>query len=407
MRKRRTTAEDDPPGYGGYRDGYKSEPTRPAAKGSARRSGAVALRFATSGAIAAEIFARVDAKPIRWLGLMPMAIFLLSCATLETPAVTTHQVSEKFPQIDPLPSWEDTATKARIIDFVRAVTDPDSPGYFEPEQRIATFDNDGTLWVEQPLYSELAFAIHRIEVLARAHPEWKSVDLLRTLLARNPQSIAALGPRVPIELVVASHTGVSTSTFDTIVHQWMRDARHPSLKRPYTHLAYQPQLELLAFLRANDFRTYLVCAGTVEFMRPSAEEMYGIHADQIVGTSVETAYEVQGGKASLVRLPWINAITDGDGKPVGIQKHIGQRPILAFGNSDGDFEMLQWTTLGSGGTRLGLVLHHDDAEREYAYDRESNIGRLDHILDVADESGWVVVSMKNDWRNIFSEEDPQ
>ncbi|MBT8464903.1 MAG: haloacid dehalogenase-like hydrolase [Deltaproteobacteria bacterium] len=340
----------------------------------------------------------------RTLGLAFVAVLVLSCAASQTRAVAEQRVTERPGlSLDPLPSWNDTPAKREIIGFVRAVTDPANPGYFPPEDRIAAFDNDGTLWVEQPLYPELAFAMDRLETLARAHPEWKSVDLLRTLLTSNTQSMIALGNRVPIEVIVASHTGMSTTLFDTIVREWMRHARHPRFDRPYTDLAYQPQLELLAFLRANEFRTYVVCAGTVEFMRPWTWEAYGIRPDQVIGTSVETTYEVQGGKTSLLRLPQISLVGDGGGKPVGIQRHIGQRPILAFGNSDGDFEMLQWTTHGSGRARLGLVLHHDDAKREYAYDRQSSIGRLDKTLDAADEAGWVVVSMKNDWNTTFAD----
>jgi len=333
-----------------------------------------------------------------------VAVFVLSCAASQTQLIAEQHVTEQPVQWrDPLPSWNNTAAKAKIIDFVRAVSDPHDPGYFAPEERIATFDNDGTLWVEQPLYAELAFAIYRIEILAQAHPEWKTVDLLRALLTSDTPAMLALGSRVPIEVIVASHTGMSTTVFDTIVREWMRNARHPRFERPYTDLTYQPQLELLAFLRANGFRTYIVCAGTVEFMRPWAGEAYGIRPDQVIGTSVETTYEIQGGKASLLRLPEIYLVGDASGKPIGIQRHIGQRPILAFGNSDGDFEMLQWTTHGSGGARLGLILHHDDAKREYAYDRQSNIGRLDKALDEADESGWVVVSMKSDWNSMFAE----
>jgi len=340
----------------------------------------------------------------RTLGFVILTLFMLSCAASQTLAVAEQHVTDESARwADPLPSWNNTAAKARIINFVEAVTDPENPGYFAPEERIATFDNDGTLWVEQPLYAELAFAIYRIEILARAHPEWKSVDLLRALLTSDMQSMLALGNRVPIEVIVASHTGMSTTMFDTIVREWMHNARHPRFERPYTELTYQPQLELLAFLRVNGFKTYIVCSGTVEFMRPWAGEAYGIRPDQVIGTSVDTVYEVQGGKASLLRLPEIYLVGDASGKPVGIQKHIGQRPILAFGNSDGDFEMLQWTTQGSGGERLGLVLHHDDAKREYAYDRESNVGRLDKALDAADESGWVVVSMKNDWNSVFAD----
>lgn len=363
----------------------------------------VALVLGLLRALVQGVVAASDARLVGSFGVVLVATSPTSCATAELPASATQQLSPPSGPSDPLPSWNDTPAKAGIIQFVRAVADPESPRYVEPEKRIATFDNDGTLWVERPLNPELAFAVHRIETLARAHPEWKPVDLLRTLLTNDPQSMIALGSSVPIGVLVASHTGMSTSLFETLVRQWMRDARHPSFQRPYTDLAYRPQLELLRFLRANDFTTYVLCAGTVEFMRPWAEETYGIRRDQVIGTSVRTVYEVQGGEASLRRSPWINTVTDGVGKPIAIQEHVGRRPILAFGNSDRDFEMLQWTTLGSRGTRLGLILHHDDAEREYAYDRDSSIGRLDRALDVADEAGWVVVSMKNDWKRVFAD----
>lgn len=336
------------------------------------------------------------------------AFLVLGCAASQNQGVVESRRPKQLePPIDPLPSWSETATKARIMTFVEAVTDPDDPGYFEPEERIAVFDNDGTLWVEQPLYAELAFAIHRVEVLASAHPEWRSAAQLHALLTGNAPSMIFFGARLPIEIIVASHTGMSTTLFDTIVRQWIGTARHPKFGRLYTDLTYQPQLELLRFLRANDFQTYIVCAGTVEFMRPWAQTTYGIRPEQVIGTSVETVYEIQAGKPSLLRLPQIDPVRDGPGKPVGIQKHIGRRPILAFGNSDGDFEMLQWTTHGSGGTRLGLILHHDDADREYAYDRETDIGRLDRMLDAADDFGWIVVSMRDDWQAVFSDEIPK
>ena len=340
----------------------------------------------------------------RVLGLALSALFVLSCASTQQPGVEEPKPSgEAEALVDPLPSWSDTAAKAKILDFVRAVTDPDDPGFAEPEARIATFDNDGTLWVEQPLYAEMAFALHRVKDLANVHPEWKTQQPFRAVIEGDSAALMESGRRGLAEIVVASHTGMSTTLFDTIVTEWVRDARHPKFEKPYTELTYQPQIELLRYLEANGFKTFIVSGGSVEFMRTYTEQTYGIPSERIVGSSIETRYEVQGGKPSLLRLPEIDFVDDKAGKPVGIHKHIGRRPIFAFGNSDGDLEMLQWTTVGSGGTRLGLILHHDDAEREYAYDRESKVGRLDQALDEASGSGWLVVSMKNDWKTVFTE----
>ena len=340
----------------------------------------------------------------RVLGLVLSALFVLSCASSQQPGAEEPKANgEAEAFVDPLPSWNDRATKARILDFVRAVSDPDDPGFVEPAKRIATFDNDGTLWVEQPVYAEMAFALHRVKDLANVHPEWKTQEPFRAVIEGDREALIAAGTRGLVEIVLASHTGMSATLFDTIVTEWVRDARHPKFDKPYTELAYQPQLELLQYLDANGFKTFIVSGGSVEFMRTYTEQVYGIPPERVVGSSIETRYEVQGGKPSLLRLPEISFIDDKGGKPVGIHKHIGHRPILAFGNSDGDLEMLQWTTVGSGGARLGLVLHHDDAEREYAYDRESKVGTLDKALDVAGQSGWVVVSMKNDWKTVFAE----
>jgi len=340
----------------------------------------------------------------RVLGLVLSALFVLSCASSQQPGAEEPKANgEAEAFVDPLPSWNDRATKARILDFVRAVSDPDDPGFVEPAKRVATFDNDGTLWVEQPVYAEMAFALHRVKDLANVHPEWKTQEPFRAVIEGDREALIAAGTRGLVEIVLASHTGMSATLFDTIVTEWVRDARHPKFDKPYTELAYQPQLELLQYLDANGFKTFIVSGGSVEFMRTYTEQVYGIPPERVVGSSIETRYEVQGGKPSLLRLPEISFIDDKGGKPVGIHKHIGHRPILAFGNSDGDLEMLQWTTVGSGGARLGLVLHHDDAEREYAYDRESKVGTLDKALDVAGQSGWVVVSMKNDWKTVFAE----
>jgi len=338
------------------------------------------------------------------LGLVLSALFVLSCASSQQPGAQepkTNPEAEAF--VDPLPSWNDTATKAQILDFVRAVSDPDDPAFVEPTKRVATFDNDGTLWVEQPVYAEMAFALHRVRDLARVHPEWATKEPFKAVIEGDREALVAAGSRGLVEIVLASHTGMSATLFDTIATEWVRDARHPKFEKPYTELAYQPQLELLRYLEANGFKTFIVSGGSVEFMRTYTEQVYSIPPERVVGSSIETRYEVQGGKPSLLRLPQIDFVDDKVGKPVGIHKHVGLRPILAFGNSDGDLEMLQWTTVGSGGARLGLVLHHDDAEREYAYDRESKVGTLDKALDLAGQSGWVVVSMKNDWKTVFTE----
>jgi phosphoglycolate phosphatase-like HAD superfamily hydrolase len=346
---------------------------------------------------------KLRGKRVRVLGSVLAAFFVLSCASSQTPGAAEPQArveAETF--VDPLPSWNDNSTKARILDFVRAVTDPEDPAFVEPEDRVATFDNDGTLWVEQPLYAELAFALHRVNDLAKVHPEWKKQQPFKAVIEGDREALVAAGTRGIIEIVMASHTGMSTTLFDTIVAEWLRDARHPKLQKPYTQLQYQPQLELLRYLEAKGFKNFIVSGGSVEFIRMFSEEVYGIPQERVIGTSIETRYEVQGGKPALLRLPKIDHVDDKDGKPVGIHQHIGRRPILAFGNSDGDQQMLEWTTVGSTGARLGLLLHHDDAEREYAYDRDVSIGKLDQTLDAAGPSGWLVVSMKNDWNAVFT-----
>jgi phosphoglycolate phosphatase-like HAD superfamily hydrolase len=338
------------------------------------------------------------------LGFALSALLASSCASSQTPAAAEPKAGgEEAAVVDPLPSWNDGPTKAQIIDFVRAVSDPDDPAFVEPGERIATFDNDGTLWVEQPIYAEMAFALHRVKDLARVHPEWKTQQPFKAVIEGDKDALVESGSRGLAAIVVASHTGMSATLFDTIVTEWVRDALHPRFEQPYTELVYQPQLELLRYLEANGFKTFIVSGGSVEFMRTYTEETYGIPPERVVGSSIETRYEMQGGKPSLLRLPEIDFVDDKTGKPVGIHKHVGRHPILAFGNSDGDFEMLQWTTTGSGGARLGLILHHDDAEREYAYDRESRVGKLDRALDAAGESGWLVVSMKSDWKTVFIE----
>ena len=338
-----------------------------------------------------------------WAALL--ALPLVACgASRSAPPSAPEASAAPAPPPDPLPSWNDTATKKRIVEFVQNVTDPQSLGFVEPKDRVATFDNDGTLWVEQPLYPELVFAVSRIRELASLHPEWRRRQPFEAVLAGRPEKVLETGSRGVVEIVLASHTGMSAALFDTIVLDFLDSARHPRFNRLYTQLAYQPQLELLRYLRANGFATYLVSGGTVEFMRPWTDRVYGIPPQNVVGSAVATRFEIQGGKPSLLRLPQVAFVDDGGGKPIGIHQFLGRQPILAFGNSDGDFEMLQFTTVGSGGARLGLLLHHDDAEREYAYDRDSMVGRLDKALDAAPQAGWLVVSMKDDWKVVFTEE---
>ena len=301
---------------------------------------------------------------------------------------------------DALPSWNDGASKARIVSFVQDVTEPASKRYVPPAERIAVFDNDGTLWSEQPMYFQLAFVLDRVKALAPQHPEWQTTEPFRSVLAGDMAGVAAAGEHGLMQLMAATHTGMTSEEFRSIVAEWLATARHPSFKRPYTELTYAPMKELLAYLRANGFKTFIVSGGGVEFLRVFSERVYGVPPEQVVGSSIRTKYEVRDGKPAIVRLPEIEFIDDAAGKPVGINRYIGRRPILAFGNSDGDFEMLEYTTSASG-PRLGLIVRHDDAEREYAYDRKSSVGRLDRGLDEAGARGWVIVSMKSDWRRIY------
>jgi hypothetical protein len=306
-------------------------------------------------------------------------------------------------ETDSLPSWNDGATKQAIVSFVQRVTDKDGKDYVLPEDRIATFDNDGTLWVEQPIYTQLAFALDRVKALAPEHPEWKDQQPFKAALEGDMKALAASGEKGLVELVMATHAGMSAAEFQQIVGDWLATAKDPHFKRGYTHLVYQPMLELLSYLRDNGFTTYIVSGGGIEFLRNFSEPVYGIPPAQVVGSSIKTKYELVDGKPTLIRLPEVDFVDDKDGKPVGINAHIGQRPIAAFGNSDGDYQMLDWTTAGDG-PRLGLIVHHTDAEREYAYDRASSFGRLDKALDDAPDKGWVVVDMKNDWKQVFPPE---
>jgi hypothetical protein len=301
---------------------------------------------------------------------------------------------------DPLPSWNEGAAKRSIIDFVNRVTQPGSPDFVAPEQRIATFDNDGTLWSEQPMYFQLFFAIDRVKALAPKNPAWKTQQPFKAVLENDMQTLAASGEKGLLELVMATHAGNTTEEFEQIVKDWLAAAKHPKTDRPYTDLVFQPMLEVLAYLRANGFKNYIISGGGIEFMRPWTESVYGIPPEQVVGSSIKTKFEMRNGQPVLIRLPEINFIDDKAGKPVGINQHIGRRPIAAFGNSDGDLQMLQWTAAGKG-ARYILIVHHTDAEREWAYDRKSKIGHLDKALDEALNSGWTVVDMKKDWKVVY------
>lgn len=300
----------------------------------------------------------------------------------------------------PLPSWNDGAARESIIKFVEEVTEESSPNYVPQGERIATFDNDGTLISEKPLYVQFAFAIDRVRALAPEHPEWKTTQPFKAVLDDDMEALAASDAHGLIELVMGSHAGMTTARFKGIVEEWLTTAKHPRFNRPYTDLVYQPMLELLVYLRANGIKTYIASAGGIEFMRVWAEETYGIPPEQVIGSSIVTEFELRNGNPVLVRLPKIDFIDDKQGKPVGINKFIGRRPIAAFGNSDGDQQMLQWTAAGEG-KRLMLLVHHTDAEREWAYDRNSKIGHLDKALDEATERGWTVVDMKTDSNVIY------
>jgi phosphoglycolate phosphatase-like HAD superfamily hydrolase len=301
---------------------------------------------------------------------------------------------------DPLPSWVDGKAKQSITEFVQRVTSEGSPDLVAPVERIAVFDNDGTLWCEQPLYAQLQFALDRVQALAPEHPGWKEEEPFASLLAGDVEQALAGGEHAMLEIVMGTHAGMTTEAFEQIVKDWIATARHPTTGRRYTEMVYQPMLELLAYLRAHRFRTFIVSGGGVEFMRPWAEEVYGIPPEQVIGSSIRTRFEVRAGKPVLMRLPELEFVDDKEGKPVGIHQRIGRRPLAAFGNSDGDLQMLQWTTAGEG-PRFALYVRHTDAEREWAYGRESSIGRLDKGLDEALEKGWTVVDMQKDWKTIF------
>jgi hypothetical protein len=319
---------------------------------------------------------------------------LVAIAFLVTPVVALAQ--------DVLPSWTDGAAKRSIVQFVTAVTTQGGSDYVAPEDRIAVFDNDGTLWSEQPMYVQLAFALDRVKAMAPDHPEWKDTEPFKSVVAGDMKGVVASGKKGLAQIIAATHAGMSTEEFARIASDWIATAKHPKTGKLYTQMIYQPMLELIDYLKANQFDVFIVSGGGIEFMRPWTHQVYGIPPQNVIGSSIKTKYEVQDGKPVIMRLPELNFVDDKDGKPLGINNHIGKRPIAAFGNSDGDFEMLQWTTSGEG-RRFGLLVHHDDGEREAAYDRDSHFGKLARGLDEGPGIGWAIVSMKNDWKQIFPE----
>jgi haloacid dehalogenase-like hydrolase len=301
---------------------------------------------------------------------------------------------------DPLPSWVDGQPKRDICAFVEAVADESGPDHVPESERLAVFDNDGTLWSEQPLYIQLAFALDRVKELAGEHPEWRTTQPFQAVLDGDLAALAAAGTQGLLAIVAATHAGMTSEEFDVLARDWFATARHPRFDRPYTEMAYQPMVELLAYLRANAFKTYIVSGGGIEFIRAVSEELYGVPPDQVIGSSGKMRYEMRDGLPVLVRLAELDFFDDKDGKPVAIQKFIGRRPIAAFGNSDGDQQMLQWTA-GGPGRRLLLLVDHTDAEREFEY-RVSPMGRLELAAAEADRRGWTIVSMKDDWKRIFA-----
>jgi len=322
-------------------------------------------------------------------------------AALSIAALCGIGGQDAFAQSDPLPSWNDGAAKTLITDFVARVTTPGGGEFVPVDERIATFDNDGTLWSEQPVYFEVAFAIDRIKAMAPQHPEWKTREPFRSVLANDRAVLARFGKKGMLQILAATHSGMTVATFETAVRDWLATARHPRFDRPYTDLVYQPMLELLAYLRANGFKTFVVSGGGIDFMRPWIPKVYGVPPEQIVGSSGVTKFEIgQDGVPVLMKLAKVDFVDDGPGKPVGINRFIGLRPVFAFGNSDGDQQMLEWTAAGNGARFMALV-HHTDAEREWAYDRKSLVGRLDKAWDEAVRRGWLVVDMKQDWKVIY------
>jgi phosphoglycolate phosphatase-like HAD superfamily hydrolase len=346
---------------------------------------------------------------VQTLATLSLALSLAACDRQPELTREAHAAEPEAPAAptapDPLPAWNDGPVKRSIVDFVGRVTKPSSPAFIPASERIATFDNDGTLWSEQPVV-ELAFTIDRVKELAPQHPEWTRQEPFKSILAGHPEAIAASGERGMLELLAATHAGMTTDQFQAIVGKWIGEARDPRFKRPYTDLVYQPMLEVLRYLESNGFRTYIVSGGGTEFMRAFAGRVYGIPPERVIGSTSKLKYELRGNRPALVKLAEVEHVDDKGGKPVAIQRFIGVRPIAAFGNSDGDQQMLEWTTMGTRSARFGMLVHHTDAAREFAYDRQSVLAKLSSALDAAPQRGWVVADMKRDWKIVYPFERP-
>jgi phosphoserine phosphatase len=351
----------------------------------------------TSG-VASEAFVKqLKAEPFEAFTFKPVGVAVYHLGNFGTAAKKLWQSRTNLP----LESWNDGAVKRSIVDFVRRVTTEGSPDFVPIPDRIAVFDNDGTLWAEQPFYFQGLFVFDRVRALAPQHLEWKTTQPFKAVLENDMKALAAGGSESLLQLVMATHAGMTTEEFERVVKDWLVTARHPKFNKPYEQMLYVPMLELLDFLRANGFKTYIVSGGGIEFMRTFSQRAYGVPPEQVVGSSIATKYEERDGKPALVRKAKVDFVDDQAGKPVGINKFIGRKPIAAFGNSDGDFEMLEWVTGGTG-PRLGVLIHHDDGVREFAYDRQSAVGKLDRGLNEAGTRGWIVVDMKEDWNRVFA-----
>jgi phosphoglycolate phosphatase-like HAD superfamily hydrolase len=329
------------------------------------------------------------------ISLSVIALVILSCDQGQ------QRDAIALPVGDPLPSWNDGASKKSIIDFVTKTTMEGSPGFIPVADRIACFDNDGTLWAEQPLYFQFFHAIDRVKDMAPQHPEWTKQEPFKSLLASDMRAALAGGEKALMQIIAVTQTGMSSDEFDAQVKDWMRTARHPLSKRPYNEMIYQPMLELLTYLRKNEYKTFIVSGGEEGFMCAWAEETYGIPREQIVGTLMRSTYEVVNDTPRILRKAELDLMNDGKGKPVGIYNQIGKRPVFTAGNSDGDYEMLQWTTTATGYPRFGMIVHHTDSVREWSYDRKSHIGHLERGLDDAAKYNWLVVDMQTEWNQVF------
>jgi len=370
-----------------------------------KSTGANYFPHVTAG-VATEAFVKaLKSEPFETVTFRPAGVAIYQLGNFGTASKKLWQIGCTPTAVggasDPLPSWNDGNAKRSIIAFVEKVTTPGSPDFVPVPERIATFDNDGTLWAEQPMYVQLFFVFDRIKALAPRHPEWKDKEPFASVLKGDVKAAVAGGERALVDMVMATHTGNTTEEFDHIVKDWIATATHPTTGKRFVDMTYQPMLEVLGYLRANGFKTFIVSGGGIEFLRAFAEQAYGIPPEQVVGSSVKTKFELRDGTPVLVRLPELNFNDDHGGKPVGINEHIGRRPIAAFGNSDGDLQMLEWTAAGPG-ARFCLYVHHTDAAREFAYDRQSPVGALDKGLDEASAKGWTVVSMKDDWKTVYA-----